>query len=242
MHLIGSVGFGQHGDGARARMCSALRFRCRNALHAMATRLKPQLAVDAVALNAKHNFLVATKITRRLRHDFGAPTPPLAIPQVHPRQIGGEQCRLVTPGAGANLDERIACVIRIVRQQCELQFAMQTLDVRARLADFILGQFSHVGIGQQGSGGHQVLLTRLEARVQLGQRRRFGMLFAQRTIARHVGAHRRVGERRFKLAQAQREAFELLTKRVFHALSGVTTSRAQAQPSASAGCVGGGFR
>jgi hypothetical protein len=37
--------------------------------------------------------------------------------QVHARQVGGEQRRLVAAGAGTDLEKRVAVVIGVARQQ-----------------------------------------------------------------------------------------------------------------------------
>ena len=178
LDLIRSVGFRQHRDRAGAGVGAALRFRRRNTLHPMPPRFEPQLAVDAVAFDPKHKLLVAAQITGRLRHDLGAPALPLAVTQVHSGQIGSKQRRLVAPGTRANFDECIARVVRVVGQQGQLQFALQPLDVIARVSNLFLRQLSQVGIGQHRFGRLQVMLARLEAGIQRRQQRRLGVFLA----------------------------------------------------------------
>jgi len=62
LHRLCFVGLGQHGHGAGAGVDAALGFGGGYALHAVATRLKAQLAEDAVAFDAHHHLLVAAEL------------------------------------------------------------------------------------------------------------------------------------------------------------------------------------
>ena len=47
------------------------------------------------------------------------------IAQVHPQQLGGEQRRLLAAGPGAHLEDHVAVVVRVARQQQDLEFLEQ---------------------------------------------------------------------------------------------------------------------
>jgi hypothetical protein len=55
---------------------------------------------------------------------------------VHAVQIGREQRRLVAAGAGADLDDGVALVERILRDECRLQLGLERLDGRLEASDF----------------------------------------------------------------------------------------------------------
>ena len=148
-NLVGRVRLGQNRHRACAGVDAPLRFRHRYPLHPVAPGLEFELPIDAVAVDTKHEFLVATQVAGGFRHHFGAPAPLFAVAQVHASQVTSEQRRLVTAGAGANLNERIAGVIRVARQQGRLQFDLQSFNIGTRSAHFFSRQLGHVGLGQQ---------------------------------------------------------------------------------------------
>ena len=142
-HLFGLVGLGQDGDRAGAGVDAALRLGRRHALHAVAARLELQRRVDRVALDADDELLVAAEVARALRDDLGAPALALGIAQVHARQVGGEEGRLVAAGAGADLEEDVARVVGIARQERRLQLGEQALEVGGGGRRFVAREAGH---------------------------------------------------------------------------------------------------
>ena len=64
-------------------MNSALGFRLWYALHSVGTRLKFQLAIDFLTLDARNDFLKAAVLARALAHYFDPPTLDLGELAVH---------------------------------------------------------------------------------------------------------------------------------------------------------------
>ncbi len=79
--------------------------------------LELQLAVDAVADDADHHFLVAADVAGALATDLALPALPLGVAHVHAQQVAGEQRRFVAAGAGADFEEGVAHVVGVARQQ-----------------------------------------------------------------------------------------------------------------------------
>src|SRR5207249_1839379 len=103
----------------------------RHALHAVDTALELQAAEGAPSLDERNDLLEAAE-TRRVRaHRLDLPTTPFGISGVHPNEIGGEEARLLTSGPGPDLEENVALVSRVARQQQPLELR---LDHRGALA------------------------------------------------------------------------------------------------------------
>ena len=115
------IGFGQHGDGARGRVDPSLRLRLRHALHAVAARFELELRIGACPDDARDHLLVAAELGGRCRHDLDLPAVALGVARVHPEEVAREERRLVAAGAGADLEEDVALVVRVLRQQHLLQ-------------------------------------------------------------------------------------------------------------------------
>ncbi len=73
---------------------------------------------------------------------------PLGVAHVHAQQVAREDRRLVAAGAGADLEEDVAVVVRILRQQQPLQVGFQRLDAAAGGVDLLLRERLHVRVGQ----------------------------------------------------------------------------------------------
>ena len=72
---------------------------------------------------------------------------------VHREQFGGEQPRLVAAGRRADFQDRGARVRLILRQQREADLVLQRRDSGSfSSSQFGLGQFAHLGVGQQRLG------------------------------------------------------------------------------------------
>jgi hypothetical protein len=216
-HFLGLVGLGQDRDGAGAGVDAALRLGHRHTLHAVPAGLELEPRVDVVPFDAQHHFLVAAQIAAALAHQLGLPAAALAVAQVHAREVGGEQGRLVAAGAGADFEEGVARVVRVARQQRGLQLQVQPVDIGARLGDLLLRHLGHVRLVEYGLRVGEVALTLFELAKLLDQPGDLGVLARQLAKALHVARDARVAERRVELVQAQREALELLAEGVFHA-------------------------
>ena len=93
----------------------------RNALHAMHARLELEARKDALARDRGDDLLVAAEIALRRTDQLGLPAVLIGVAAVHAKQVGGEQCGLVTARAGPDLENGAALVGGILRQQVHPQ-------------------------------------------------------------------------------------------------------------------------
>ncbi len=184
--LVDLVGLRQHGHRARGGVDAPLRFRFRHALHAMAAGLELELRVRTGADDAHDRFLVAAEVGRALGDHLGGPAMPLGKAHVHAQQVTGEQRRLVAAGAGADLEEDVAIIVGVLRQQQSLQVAFDRLHAAACGVGLFLGQRLHVRIGQHLLGAQQVRVRPVVFVEARDHGLDFGALLAEGAVAVHV--------------------------------------------------------
>jgi hypothetical protein len=182
----------------------------------VAAGLELQRAVDAFALDAQHQLLVAAEVGRALAHHLAAPAALLAVAGVHARQIGREQGGFLAARARADLEEGVAWVVRVLGQQRLLQLAMQAGDVGLGAGNLLARHLGQFRVVQHATGGGQVGLALGGLAVQAHQRGGLGLFPGDGAVALHVLAERRVGEVGIELGQAHGEAVELLAQAGLH--------------------------
>ena len=100
------------------------------------TRCTPRLpahrAEGAVARHLEDGFLDAAERAVGERDRLEAPARALDEARVHAVEIGGEERGLVAAGAGADLDDRVAVVERIAREERGLEPRLELGDASAR--------------------------------------------------------------------------------------------------------------
>jgi hypothetical protein len=119
----------QHGDRRRGGMDAALALRPGDALHAMHPGLPTHRAVGAVSGDLKYYFSDSTQRAVGVRHRLDAPALPLAEAGVHAIEVRGEQRRFVAARAGPDLDDGVAVVERIARQERAQQRVLKLADL-----------------------------------------------------------------------------------------------------------------
>ena len=136
------LGLRQHGDGRRRGVDAAAGLGRRHALHAVHAGFELQLREDALARDGRDDFLVAAGLALARRGDLDLPAAPGGIALVHAEQVAGEQRRLVAAGAGADFEDGVLLVGRVLGQQ-------QDLDVASRSASMRSSQLGQLGLGQR---------------------------------------------------------------------------------------------
>ena len=111
-----------------------------------------------MAGDAQHQLLVAAELGLVLRQHLGAPALALAEAQVHARQVTGEQGALVAAGAGADLEEGVALVVGVFRQQGGLQLGLQARIARTRV--FLAGLDAAIWDGDEGDAAARPRVVR----------------------------------------------------------------------------------
>src|SRR6266851_1937122 len=108
-----------------------------------------ELGVGALPDDARDDFLVPAGIARRFRYHFHLPALALRVARVHAEQVAGEERRLVAAGPRAYLEEDVALVVRIARQQQLLQLRFERGEPLASGLDLAFRVASHLGVGEQ---------------------------------------------------------------------------------------------
>src|SRR5688572_17408123 len=104
-----------------------------------------------------------------MREDLHLPAPPLDVPGVHAEQVRGKNRRLIATGARADLEDRIAIVQRVVRDEQRLEALFQRGNRRLETLDFLLRLGGHLGVinGNELPRLRELVLVLPEARGQL---------------------------------------------------------------------------
>ena len=189
--FVDLVRFRHHRDRAGAGVDAALRLGRRHALHAMAAGLELQLRVGARADDLGDDFLVAAHFAGTLGNHFDLPALALRIAAVHAEQVAGEQRRFVAAGAGADLEEDVALVVGVLRQQPPLQLGSPDRSSRSRPCRISASASSRI------SGSAAIVLRRLRCprsrpaigAVELDHRRDLGVLARQLAVVVQVRGH-----------------------------------------------------
>jgi hypothetical protein len=145
-----------------------------------------QFRIHAVADDAHDDFAVAAQVRRRLGHHFHLPAVAFGVAGVHAQQVAGKQGRLVTAGAGADLEEDVALVVLVLRQQHLLQLQVELAKASLGRVDLVLGKFLHLRVRQHLLRSRDISLGGLVLVVDGDQRSELGMLAAHLAEAVHV--------------------------------------------------------
>ena len=143
--LIGDVDvlrLGQHGDGRRRSVDAAGGLGVGHALHAVHAGFEFQLGERAAAADFGDDFLVAAHRAFARGHDFDLPALIGGVALVHAEQVAGEQRRLVAAGAGADFENDVALVHRVLGQEREPQLLFERRAARFKLRAFRLRRWS----------------------------------------------------------------------------------------------------
>ncbi len=107
-------------------MDPALCFGLGHALHAMDARLVLEHAVDALAGHFHHDLLEAARTAFAGAVDLVPPAPLLDELHVHAQQVAGKNRRFVAARAAADFDDGVLAVLRVGRDEQQLDLLLQT--------------------------------------------------------------------------------------------------------------------
>ena len=207
------VRLGKHRDRRRRSLDAALALGLGNALHAVHAALVLHDGVDLIARNLELDRLEAARVARaRIKH-LELPTLRLAEALVHLEEVARKNGRLVAASSRANLHDGILLVVRVARDEHELDVFLKLrklslvggdvllehgLLVRVRgLALHFLGSLDIVERAQVlPSSGNELRLVR--------------MLLGQTHVFLLICHNRRVRELLFELLIGSDEFFELV--------------------------------
>ena len=143
-------GFRQHGDGDGRGVNAAARFGGGHALHAMDAAFVFHLAVDAAPFDVGDDFFDAADAVVVGRHHLNAPALFFGELAVHPEQLIREERRLVAAGSGADFEDDVFLIVRILRDEQHLDLSKEAVAPLLQAAQFFIGELAHVGIAALG--------------------------------------------------------------------------------------------
>ena len=197
-------------------MDASLRLGLRHALHAMAAGLELEPGVRAAPDDPQDHLLVAAELGRRFGDDLDLPAAALGEARVHAVEAPGEQRRLVAARPGADLEEDVALVVGVARQQHALQVGRQCGHPRSGRRMLLVGEDLHLRIARHLVGGGDVVFRAHVLPVPRDHRLDVGALARQCPVTVHVVHDVLGGQVEVELGEAPGERFELVAQRGFH--------------------------
>jgi hypothetical protein len=144
------LGLGEHGHGGGGGVDAALGFGGGDALHAVDSALVAQAAEDGVAGDLEDDFFEASESGGAGVHRFNSEPLGFRVALIHPVEVGGEERGLVAAGAGADLDDGVAVLGFVGREEGELDVAVEDGQTALDLRDLGGGKFRHFRVGAVG--------------------------------------------------------------------------------------------
>ena len=191
------LGLGQDRHRGGRGMDAAAGLGIGHALHAVDAALVLEPAVDPVALDADDHLADALSHLAQ-RHHLHLPALAFGEAAVHPEEIGGEVAGLLAAGAGADLEDDVLLVVRVLGQEQHLDLGEQRFSTGCQPGQLLGGQRRHLGVAAFGQllglgdlgADLAVVAVGQHQRLDLGQR--LGLLAVLVGVALHrLGGHRR---------------------------------------------------
>ena len=137
---IGGLHLRQDGHRRRRRMDAAAGFRLRDALDPVDAGFEFQPGVGPGAADEEVGFLDTAQLRLGVVEQLQLPAPGGGVHGVHPEKAVGKQGALLAADADADLHQDIFLVVRIPRQEQELELLLQFLAARFVFLIFLLAQ------------------------------------------------------------------------------------------------------
>ena len=175
----------------------------------MSARLKLQLRIGAIPDHADDHFLIAAEITLALRYDLCFPALALGVAHIHAKEVAREKRRLITARAGTDFKEDVPLIVRISRQQHDLEIFIELLKLLAALRELRLGEFLHIGVRQELLALRALLLILLVLAHLLHHGFDFGAFTREIAELIHIASHLGGGQHRVDFLEPSAERAQL---------------------------------
>ena len=138
----------QHRDGGGRGVDAARRLGVRHALDPMDAGFEFELGEGAAAPDLGDDLLVAALGALAGGEQFRLPAMGRRIALIHPVEVAGEQRRLVAAGAGADFEDHVAIVHRVLGDQREPDVLLQGVALLLQQRALLAGDGAHLRIGR----------------------------------------------------------------------------------------------
>ncbi len=123
------LGLGEDGHGRGRGVDAPLGLRLGDPLDAVDAPLVLEAGEGAFPLDDRLDFLEAAPAARLgAVDDLDPPAAPLGVADVHPEQLLGEEGGLVAAGPGADLEDDVLAVVRVLREEEDPDLLLERLD------------------------------------------------------------------------------------------------------------------
>ena len=141
------LGLGQHGHGRGRGVDAAAALGHRHPLHPVHAGLVLEPGEHPLPRDLGHDLLDPAEIALAHRQDLAAPALEVGVALVHAQEVAGEQRGLVAAGAGADLQDRVLVVGRVLGQQQQPHLPLQLRQPRLERPPLGLDQIAHLPVG-----------------------------------------------------------------------------------------------
>ena len=143
--------FGEHRNGDRRRMHSALRFGFGNALHSVHAAFELKFAPCAFTRYHENEFLCSAEFGEIHIDFFHFPAIVFGIMTIHLHEFSAEKCRFVSARARAYFHNNVVVFVRVFRKKCDFQIRAVLFHIFAQIVKFLLFKCFHVLIALNGN-------------------------------------------------------------------------------------------
>ena len=173
------IDFRQYGHRRGGRMDTTGAFGFRHTLYAVRTGFIFESGISALALDQHTGFLDTADTGIVGIHDLGFPSAAFRIAQIHTQKVLREQRSFFTAGAGTDFQNNILFIVRIFRQQQDLQLFLHLRYLIFIFGDLHLGELAQLLIAgiQHFLGFRDSLLCLFVFPVFVDDRLHFSHLF-----------------------------------------------------------------
>src|SRR5947209_7868403 len=192
-------------------MHPALLLRHGHALHAVHAAFVLELAVHFVAANQRDHFLQPAHWRFAAGRYFKFPALRLAVPRVHAKNLGREQRCLIAAGSGADFEHHVLFVVRILRQQQDLELLLDLEFFRFELGHLLLRHRPELAVGilKHGPGLRKTVLDLLPLSIFGDYLGNLALGFGDVAVLVRIADHGRIGHLASELVEALFKLFEL---------------------------------
>ena len=180
-------------------MNAAAGLRLRHALDAVHPAFKLQAGVGPLPADEQARLTHAAELRLVEVRDLGLPPVRIGVHVVHPIKCMRKERRFFSADAGANLQNDVAVIVRVARQQQDTQLLLEVCAAGPALLNLLVRDLVQLRVAQQRLRLCDLRLTGGIGPVGLHNRLQLALLTAKLCEHRRIGIVRGVGQLALKL-------------------------------------------